>query len=93
MIPFVTLIDPYSAGECTPGWLEPLLSRIHEDPTRVVIPDIRPLDIERLSLLGGHAWPPYKGSFNWRLTFTIIGADPNKDLVWPAIDKPTKQPL
>jgi polypeptide N-acetylgalactosaminyltransferase len=60
-----------------------LLVRIHEDPTRVVIPDIRPLDLDRLTLLGAHAWPPYKGSFNWRLTFTIIGADPNTDLVRP----------
>ncbi len=50
-----------SHSECTPGWLEPLLARIHEDRTRVVIPDIRPIDLNRFTLHGGHSWPPYKG--------------------------------
>jgi polypeptide N-acetylgalactosaminyltransferase len=79
--PVLVFLDSHS--ECTPGWLEPLLERIHEDPTRVVIPDIRPLDLDRFTMYGGHSWPPYKGSFNWRLTFTIIAADPARDLVWP----------
>jgi polypeptide N-acetylgalactosaminyltransferase len=77
--PVLVFLDSHS--ECSPGWLEPLVARIHEDPTRVVVPDIRPLDLERFSMYGGHSWPPYKGSFNWRLTFTIIAADPEKDLV------------
>jgi len=70
-----------SHAEVTPGWLEPLVQRIHEDPTRVVIPDLRPIDLNQLTIPGGHSWPPYKGSFNWRLSFIIIGADPEKDVL------------
>ena len=69
-----------SHAEVTPGWLEPLVFRIHEDPTRVVIPDLRPIDLNTLRIPGGSSWPPYKGSFNWRLSFIIVGADPDKDL-------------
>jgi polypeptide N-acetylgalactosaminyltransferase len=70
-----------SHAEVTPGWLEPLVARIHEDRTRVVIPDLRPIDLNRLTIPGGSSWPPYKGSFNWRLSFIIIGADPEKDVI------------
>jgi len=70
-----------SHAEVTPGWLEPLVARIYEDRTRVVIPDLRPIDLNRLTIPGGSAWPPYKGSFNWRLSFIIVGADPERDVL------------
>ena len=70
-----------SHAEVTPGWLEPLVARVHEDRTRVVIPDLRSINLDRITIGGGEAWPPYKGSFNWRLGFTIIGADPDKDVI------------
>lgn len=69
-----------SHAEVTPGWLEPLIVRIHEDRRRVVIPDLRPIDLNRLTIPGGSSWPPYKGSFNWKLSFIIVGADPDHDL-------------
>lgn len=72
-----------SHAEVTPGWLEPLVARIHEDRTRVVIPDLRPIDLNRLTIPGGSSWPPYKGSFNWRLSFIIVGADPDRDVLGP----------
>ncbi len=32
---------------------------------------------------GSSAWPPVKGSFNWRLTFTIVAADTKRDVLGP----------
>lgn len=29
----------------------------------------------------GQPWPPSKGSFNWRLSFTIVTADIDKDIL------------
>eukprot|EP00038_Savillea_parva_P009742 m.185560 g.185560 ORF g.185560 m.185560 type:complete len:748 (-) comp16477_c0_seq1:130-2373(-) len=75
-----------SHAEVTPGWLEPLVSRIYEDRTRVVIPDLRPIDLNHLTIPGGGGGPPYKGSFNWRLSFIIIGADPEVDVLGPNKD-------
>jgi hypothetical protein len=41
-----------------------------------------------------HVFFHNQGSFNWRLTFTIIGADPQRDLVWPGQhDSPVRTPV
>lgn len=77
--PVIAFVD--SHAEVFPGWLEPLLVRIHEDRKRVVVPQLRPINKNSLSVSGGDMWPPSKGSFNWRLTFTIVQADLSKDMI------------
>lgn len=69
-----------SHGEVCDGWLEPLLDRIHGDSKRVVVPHIRGIEYKTLELSPGPMWPPAKGSFNWRLSFTIVPANMKKDL-------------
>ena len=58
-----------SHAEPADGWMEPLVARIHEDRTRVVIPNIRGFDLDTLALSKGDPWPPSKGSLNWRLSY------------------------
>ena len=64
------------------GWLTPLVARIHDDPTRVVVPNIRGFNLDSLELMGGEPWfvkvhggPPSPrlsdGGFWWR---TLMGA-------------------
>ena len=65
------------------GWLEPLVARIHEDRTRVVVPNIRGFDLDTLDLTPNPPWPPTRGFFNWRLSFTIIMADVDEDMLEP----------
>ncbi|EGD79205.1 polypeptide N-acetylgalactosaminyltransferase 6 [Salpingoeca rosetta] len=77
--PILVFLDSHS--EVSPGWIEPLVARIHEDRTRVVVPNIRGIDLDKLDLFPGELWPPAKGSFNWRLTFTIVPANIDRDLV------------
>lgn len=77
--PILVFLDSHS--ETSHGWLEPLVARIHEDRTRVVVPNIRGLNLDKLTMYPGELWPPAKGSFNWRLTFTIVHADIDRDLV------------
>ena len=78
----IVFLDSHS--EVCDGWLEPLLLRIKGDRRRVVVPHIRSLDPDTLRLSPGHMWPPSKGSFNWRLSFTIVPADVETDLVSPS---------
>lgn len=77
--PVLVFLDSHS--EVSPYWLEPLVAQIAEDPTRVVVPSIRGIDLETFEHTPGDFWPPAKGSFNWRLTFTIVDADVSRDLV------------
>ena len=91
--PIILFLDSHS--ETTPGWLEPLVARIHEDPTRVVVPNIRGHNIETLDITPGDLWPPAKGSFNWRLSFTIVPASASRDLVGkgPKKTRPILSPI
>ncbi|CAE8651384.1 unnamed protein product, partial [Polarella glacialis] len=79
LYPIIVILD--SHAEVTHGWLEPLVSRIHGDRTRVIVPNIVPIHIDTLAIEGGNTWPPLRGVFNWRLTFLIFMADPQVDLI------------
>ena len=61
-----------SHAEVAEGWLTPLVARIHEDPTRVVVPNIRGFNLDSLKLMGGEPWPPNKGTFSWRLAYKPV---------------------
>ncbi|OQR75654.1 polypeptide N-acetylgalactosaminyltransferase 5-like [Tropilaelaps mercedesae] len=61
----ITFLDAHC--ECTEGWLEPLLTRIAEDPTRVVCPIIDVISDENFQYIPASdmTW----GGFNWKLNF------------------------
>ncbi|XP_068996878.1 polypeptide N-acetylgalactosaminyltransferase 6-like [Embiotoca jacksoni] len=65
----LTFLDSHC--ECFPGWLEPLLARIMEEPTAVVSPKITTIDQDNLKFQKPNPhWHHYsRGNFNWRLTF------------------------
>jgi polypeptide N-acetylgalactosaminyltransferase len=49
--PIILFLD--SHAEVCDNWLEPLVARIHEDRTRVVVPNIRGINIDDLTLIKG----------------------------------------
>ncbi|CAG2181760.1 unnamed protein product, partial [Oppiella nova] len=61
----LTFLDSHC--ECTIGWLEPLLTRIAEDRTRVVCPIIDVISDENFKYIPASdmTW----GGFNWKLNF------------------------
>ncbi|XP_054724508.1 polypeptide N-acetylgalactosaminyltransferase 5-like isoform X2 [Uloborus diversus] len=61
----ITFLDAHC--ECTKGWLEPLMSRIAEDRTRVVCPIIDVISDETFEYVPASdmTW----GGFNWKLNF------------------------
>jgi polypeptide N-acetylgalactosaminyltransferase len=61
----ITFLDAHC--ECTKGWLEPLLSRIVEDRTRVVCPIIDKISDDNFEYIpvSDMNW----GGFNWKLKF------------------------
>ncbi|XP_013772731.1 polypeptide N-acetylgalactosaminyltransferase 13-like [Limulus polyphemus] len=61
----ITFLDAHC--ECTTGWLEPLLSRIAEDRSRVVCPIIDVISDETFEYVSASdmTW----GGFNWKLNF------------------------
>ncbi|XP_074536683.1 polypeptide N-acetylgalactosaminyltransferase 6-like [Halichoeres trimaculatus] len=64
----LTFLDSHC--ECFPGWLEPLLARVAEQPTAVVSPDI--LDIDYNNFEFEKPVPlayRYRGKFAWGLKF------------------------
>ncbi|NXF72226.1 GALT6 acetylgalactosaminyltransferase, partial [Sclerurus mexicanus] len=68
----VILVDDASTdGECFHGWLEPLLSRIAEEPTAVVSPDIATIDLNtfEFSKPVQNGKQHSRGNFDWSLTF------------------------
>lgn len=62
---------PVPPGECFHGWLEPLLSRIAEEPTAVVSPDITTIDLNtfEFSKPVQYGKQHSRGNFDWSLTF------------------------
>lgn len=62
---------PRVPGECFHGWLEPLLSRIAEEPTAVVSPDIATIDLNTFEFAKPvqNGKQHSRGNFDWSLTF------------------------
>lgn len=54
--------------ECMDGWLEPLLERIMEEESAVVVPVIDTIDYDTFAYYFGGDEPQI-GGFDWRLTF------------------------
>ncbi|NWV94577.1 GALT6 acetylgalactosaminyltransferase, partial [Machaerirhynchus nigripectus] len=65
----LTFLDAHC--ECFHGWLEPLLSRIAEEPTAVVSPDIATIDLNtfEFSKPAQNGKQHSRGNFDWSLTF------------------------
>ncbi|XP_061871440.1 polypeptide N-acetylgalactosaminyltransferase 6 isoform X2 [Colius striatus] len=65
----LTFLDAHC--ECFHGWLEPLLSRIAEEPTAVVSPDIATIDLNtfEFSKPVQNSKQHSRGNFDWSLTF------------------------
>uniref|UniRef100_A0A8C5LZ61 Polypeptide N-acetylgalactosaminyltransferase n=1 Tax=Leptobrachium leishanense TaxID=445787 RepID=A0A8C5LZ61_9ANUR len=89
----LTFLDAHC--ECFHGWLEPLLSRIAEDYTAVVSPDISTIDLNsfEFSKPVQYGKQHSRGNFDWSLTFgweTIPGHEKarRKDETYP-IKSPT----
>uniref|UniRef100_A0A8C4IPR7 Polypeptide N-acetylgalactosaminyltransferase n=1 Tax=Dicentrarchus labrax TaxID=13489 RepID=A0A8C4IPR7_DICLA len=65
----LTFLDSHC--ECFPGWLEPLLARIEEQPSAVVSPKIAIIDQDNLKFSKPVPKQHYyhRGNFDWRLKF------------------------
>ncbi|XP_061628142.1 polypeptide N-acetylgalactosaminyltransferase 6-like isoform X2 [Phyllopteryx taeniolatus] len=65
----LTFLDAHC--ECFHGWLEPLMSRITEEPSAVVSPRIASIDLNTFQFQKPKAKERYshRGSFDWTLTF------------------------
>lgn len=63
----LTFLDAHC--ECAPHWLEPMLQRIAEDPTRVETPVIENIDMGTFGVVMTQTRNVYKGIFTWNLGF------------------------
>ncbi|CAJ0580538.1 unnamed protein product, partial [Mesorhabditis spiculigera] len=63
----LTFLDSHS--ECLEGWVEPILARIHKNPTIVVCPVIDVIDDTTFEYKQSRAVHTNVGGFDWSLTF------------------------
>lgn len=63
----LTFLDSHC--ECFPGWLEPLLARIVEQPTAVVSPQITTIDLNNLEFMKPLQYDEFRGKFDWNLVY------------------------
>lgn len=65
----LTFLDAHC--ECFNGWLEPLLSRIAENHTAVVSPDITSIDMKTFAISKPNPYGSHhvRGNFDWSLSF------------------------
>lgn len=55
--------------ECSRGWLEPMLDRIHRDRSTVVCPVIDNINSQSMEYYSGRGDVGNRGGFNWGLVF------------------------
>ncbi|XP_015912972.1 putative polypeptide N-acetylgalactosaminyltransferase 9 isoform X2 [Parasteatoda tepidariorum] len=65
--PVLTYLDSHC--ECAPGWLEPLLQRIHNNATTVVCPVIDVIDDDTFQYYFRESGEVNVGGFDWNLQF------------------------